>query len=114
MTTIELLAQLRESPETIEFDQVMTTIAEGYDYTPTRFVNGELANEAGTNEGSCKLLAFAQMNNLSEIETLALFGHYYRDDVMGNPAGDDHGNIRNFILDGWLGVRFDSQPLQEK
>ncbi len=46
------------------------------------------------------------------METLALFGRYYRDDVMGNPAGEDHANIRNFLLDGWVGVRFDDMPLQ--
>lgn len=114
MNVNELLVQLRTSPESVEFDQVMATIASHYDYTPTRFVNGDVTNEAGTNEGSCKLFAFAQLNGLGEMETLALFGRYYRDDVMGNPAGDDHGNIRNFILDGWLGLRFDREVLVAK
>ena len=36
-----------------------------------------------------------------EMETLSLFGHYYRDDVMGHPEGDDHRNIRNFLF-RWL------------
>ncbi len=114
MNEKELLTQLRTSPESIEFDQVMTTIANHYDYTPTRFDNGEVVNEAGSNEGSCKLFAFAKLNGLSEVETLALFGKYYRDDVMGNPAGDDHGNIRNFILDGWLGIQFYGEALTSK
>ena len=112
MQIAELLKQIQTSPETIDFRQVMDLIAEHYDYTPTRFSNGPVVNEAGTNEGSCKLFAFAQLQNLSELETLALFGAFYRDDVMGNPAGEDHANIRNFILDGWLGIRFDEMPLQ--
>ena len=112
MTVAELLEQLRRAPESVEFPQVMEVIAQNYSYTPTRFSNGAVVNEAGSNEGSCKLFAFAQLNALSEMETLALFGHYYRDDVLGNPAGDDHANIRNFILDGWIGIRFDGSPLQ--
>ncbi len=48
------------------------------------------------------------------METLSLFGHYYRDDVMGHPDGDDHSNIRNFLLDGWLGIHFDKVVLHEK
>ncbi len=114
MNEKELLAQLRTTPESIEFDQVMTTITNHYNYTPTRFINGEIVNEAGTNEGSCKLFSFAKLNGLSEVETLALFGRYYREDVLENPAGDDHGNIRNFILDGWLGIQFDREALITK
>lgn len=112
----QLLQQLRSQPETIEFDQVMAVIDEHYRYTPTAFSNGAVENSAGSNEGSCKLFAFAQIHNLSEMETLALFGRYYRDDVLARPAGEDHANIRNFILDGWLGIRFDGlalRPVQE-
>lgn len=114
MPVKDLIAQLRSSPDTIEFDQVMAVINNHYDYVPTQFSNGAVINRAGTNEGSCKIFAFAQLNGLSEVETLALFGRYYRDDVLGNPAGDDHANIRNFILDGWLGIRFDGQALAGK
>lgn len=109
-----LLEQLRTTPESIDFKQVMAVVDRHYNYTPTRFVNGPVVNEAGSNEGSCKLFAFAQLNALSEMETLALFGTFYRDDVMNNPDGEDHANIRNFILDGWLGIRFDGEPLIEK
>ena len=111
MTVQELLAQVRTNPESVDFAQVIKVIDEHYDYTPSGFRNGEVVNAAGSNEGSCKIFAFAQLNHLSEMETLALFGKYYRDDVLGNPAGDDHANIRNFILDGWLGIRFDAMPL---
>lgn len=114
MSVDNLLQQVREAPESVEFDTVMQVISDHYDYTPTTFSNGSVVNEAGSNEGSCKIFAFAQLNNLSEMETLALFGRYYREDVLGNPAGEDHANIRNFILDGWLGIRFDGVALTPK
>ena len=114
MKVDELLQQLRSEPDTIEFDQVMAVIEQHYDYTATGFSNGNVVNPAASNEGSCKIFAFAQLNNLSEMETLALFGRYYREDVLAHPAADDHGNIRNFLLDGWLGIRFDAQALTPK
>lgn len=110
----ELLAQLNEQPDTVEFQQVMNTISEHYDYTPARFTNGDTINEAGSNEGSCKIFAFAQLNALSEAQTLACFGQYYRDDVLNNPQGDDHANIRNFMQHGWGGIAFDTPALQAR
>ena len=47
-------------------------------------------------------------------ETLNCFGHYFREDVIGNPAGNNHQNIRQFILDGFDGLKFDILPLQFK
>ena len=111
MTEKELIALVQSNPDAVEFNDVINVIESTYTYTPTRFTNGSVINEAGTNEGSCKIFAFAQKNALSEMETLALFGKFYRDDVMGNPAGDDHGNIRNFIIDGWLGIKFEGEAL---
>ena len=114
MNVNELIKQCREAPQSVEFKQVMAVIDQHYDYTPSQFSNGAINNPAGSNEGSCKIFAFAQLNNLSEMETLSLFGHYYRDDVMGHPEGNDHKNIRNFLLDGWLGIQFDKVVLHEK
>lgn len=114
MTIKGLIAKVHSAADSIDFDEVMTVISDNYNYTPTTFSNGDIANEAGTNEGSCKIFHFAQLNALSEIETLSLFGAFYRDDVLLNPAGDDHANIRNFILDGWLGIRFEGIALTSK
>lgn len=114
MTAEELIDLVRQDPSAVEFEQVMQVIDQYYDYIPTRFLNGDIVNEAGENEGSCKIFAFAQIHQLSELETLALFGKYYREDVLENPTGEDHPNIRNFILDGWLGIRFDLPPLTAK
>lgn len=107
----ELLTMVRERPEAVDFAQVIALIDAQYQYTPTSFHNGEVVNAAGTNEGSCKVLGFASLHGLSQSETLALFGGFYRDDVLGNPDGTDHGNIRNFIAHGWDGVKFDAPPL---
>ena len=114
MSLDSFLNKLKAEPELITFDDVITVIEKNYDYTPSSFTNGSVSNEAGQNEGSCKILAFAYINNLTITETLNCFGKYYRDDVLGNPAGDDHQNIRQFILDGFEGIKFDTLPLQFK
>ncbi len=115
---IQLLSQLDTAPESIEFNQVIEVIHAHYDYTPTRFSNGEgdtkVINDAGSNEGSCKIFSFAQLHGLDTQKTLACFGNYYRKDVLQNPQGSDHGNIRNFMLSGWNGISFAGQALKEK
>lgn len=113
MTINELLTQLRKTPDSIEFTEVMLVISQFYTYTATDFSNGTLLNIAGTNEGSCKIFYFAQLNGLSQLETLSLFGTYYREDVLANPSGTDHGNIRNFMVTGWAGITFTKPALTQ-
>jgi hypothetical protein len=108
----QLLTQLRENTGDVSFEQVMQVINDNYNYTPASFTNGELVNEAGTNEGSCKIFYFAKLNDLTEQQTLACFGRYYHDDVLQNPNGNDHGNIRNFIKTAWQGIEFQSVALK--
>ena len=113
----QLLSTLQTSPSSVEFEEVIETIDACYDYTPSRFSNGlssPVVNEAGTNEGSCRIFAFAQINNLSEDATLHCFGDYYRNDVLRKPDGDDHANIRAFMRDGWSGITFDQPALTIK
>lgn len=115
MSLEKLNEKLQSSPETIEFADVMAVIEQHYDYTPQRFSNGPaVVNEAGSNEGSCKLFALGQLLKLTEAQTLACFGKYYRQDVLGNPEGDDHGNIRSFMNSGWAGINFDGVALTAK
>ena len=119
MKTIDqLLAQIKNSPETIEFGDVIDTINDSYDYTATPFTNGigehKIVNEAGKNEGSCRVFYFAKLQNLTVDQTLACFGRYYRDEVMKNPLGSDHSNIRKFIEYGWTGICFDGVALTKK
>lgn len=105
------LHKLASQPEVIEFEDTIGLIDSLYRFEPTAFDNGEQHNPAGQNNGSCKILAFGQLHGLSEAQTLACFGRFYRQDVLGNPAGTDHGNIRNFMRTGWAGVRFKGSPL---
>lgn len=105
---------LRSHPESIQFSDVITFIMQHYEYQPTRFSNGDIINEAGKNEGSCKIFAFAELHGLGERDTLALFGQYYREDVLNNPTGSDHANIRNFMKHGWKGIRFEGKALTAK
>jgi hypothetical protein len=113
MTINDLITQLNNEPKNVDFKQVIQVISQFYTYTPTDFTNGELLNQAGTNEGSCKIFYFAQLNKLTEQQTLCLFGSYYRDDVLANPEGNDHANIRNFILSGWAGIKFNAAALTQ-
>lgn len=107
----QLLEQLTTDINRIEFSQVIDTIAVHYDYQPVAFRNGDVINEAGTNEGSCKIFAFAQLHQLTVNQTLACFGNYYRLDVLGSPEGNDHQNIRQFSIHGWEGIHFEQPAL---
>lgn len=107
----DFISQLTSNAEQVSFEQVMQVISENYNYLPATFNNGDLVNEAGTNEGSCKIFYFAKLNKLTEQQTLACFGRFYREDVINNPEGNDHGNIRNFMLHGWSKVEFNSVAL---
>ncbi len=100
------LKRLATQPDSVEFTDTMTVIDESYTFTPTAFSNGNLNNAAGENNGSCKIFAFGLLHKLTVEQTLACFGDYYRKDVLENPSGVDHQNIRNFMNTGWGGVSF--------
>lgn len=108
------LKRLNESPDSVTFNNTMTVIDSLYEFTPAPFKNGSLLNEAGQNNGSCKLFSFAHLQGLSQQQTLHCFGAYYRDDVLKHPDGTDHQNIRNFIKTGWEGIAFDCVALTPK
>ncbi|CAH0991619.1 hypothetical protein SIN8267_01728 [Sinobacterium norvegicum] len=110
----QLIQQLNNSADTVEFTDVIAVIAEYYDYTPAAFTNGGTRNEAGTNEGSAKIFAFGLLNELTPAQTLSCFGTYYRHDVLNHPDNNDHQNIRNFINSGWNGISFDQPALSKK
>ncbi|QQQ29843.1 HopJ type III effector protein [Chryseobacterium indoltheticum] len=109
-----LFEQLEKSAEEIQFKDVTAFIDEHYDFTPTKFTNGNTVNEADQNNGSCKVFSFAKLNDLSKEETLNLFGEFYRKDVLQNPEGTDHQNIRNFMEFGWEGIFFEGKALTRK
>lgn len=103
--------RLSSQPETVSFAETMAVIDSHYHFTPTTFSNGNLENEAGQNSGSCKIFAFGKLHNLSEQQTLACFGDYYREDVLKQPDANDHQNIRNFMRSGWGGIQFQDTAL---
>jgi hypothetical protein len=99
----------------ISFHETIVVITENYFYQPTEFSNGLgddiLINPPGTNEGSCKIFAFAKLHKLTKEQTLCLFGDYYTNDVLQDPQGTDHQNIRRFMCYGWDGIRFQGEAL---
>ncbi|MCJ8153292.1 HopJ type III effector protein [Chryseobacterium sp. SSA4.19] len=109
-----MIEQIKKSPEHIDFNEVIAHIDKHYNFTPTKFTNGNTVNEAGQNSGSCKIFSFARLHDLSKDETLALFGEFYRKDVLQHPEGTDHQNIRNFMVFGWEGVSFEGEALTKK
>lgn len=99
-----------KSNKLVSFSDTMAIINAAYLYKPTSFSNGLandcLNNNAGTNEGSCKIFAFAKLNQLNKAQTLSLFGDFYYQDVLNDPEGSGHQNVRNFIQYGWEGIKF--------
>lgn len=111
MNLTEFLQRLQTRPEGIEFNETIALIDSLYQFTPGAFRNGELDNSAEQNQGSCKIFAFAELQGFDREQTLACFGAYYRDQVLARPEGQDHQNIRQFMLHGWDGITFLQKPL---
>ena len=114
MNLESFLEKLKQTPEAITFAETIAVIEANYDFTPTAFENGLQHNAAGENSGSCKLFSFAEIQNLSEAATLSCFGAYYYEEVLGDPEGTNHQNIRNFIKTGWNGIAFYGSALVSK
>ena len=114
MTIEAFRSKLQETPTEINFSDTIAVIEENFNFSPTAFKNGDTHNAAGTNSGSCKLFAFAKMQQLTKEETLACFGSYYFEEVLGDPEGDSHQNIRNFMKYGWDGIAFEGIALNFK
>ena len=114
MSLDDFIKKLASTPKQVSFAETIQVINDYYDYKPAAFVNGDLANAAGENEGSCKIFAFAELHKLDKETTLQCFGDYYRKDVLDAPDGDSHQNIRNFMQYGWDGISFTSSALGAK
>ena len=111
MTLNDFLAKIQANAP-VSFTESIAVISENYVYQPTVFRNGSVENAAGQNEGSCKIFAFGKLNNLTEQQTLSLFGDYYRIEILQNPDATDHQNIRQFMQHGWSGIVFESEALK--
>ena len=114
MTVENFKNKLRNTSEDIRFSETISVIEENYVFTPSAFKNGDLQNSSTENLGSCKVFSFALKQQLTKEETLACFAQYYFNDVLGNPNGSDHQNIRNFMNTGFKGLIFENETLVEK
>lgn len=99
--------------KTTTFKEVIEWIDAAYIHNPTAFKNGATYNEANQNQGSAKVFAFAQINQLSKADTLYLFAEHYQA-VLAHPLANDHQNIRQFMQHGWEGIVFEGVALQAK
>lgn len=109
-----LITLIKKSKDkSLSFKEVIEFIETYYQHQPTAFKNGEVHNEATQNQGSAKVFAFAQLNNLNQEDTLYLFAEHYQS-VLNNPDGADHQNIRQFMIHDWPGVVFEGQALLAK
>lgn len=110
-----LLQNLRSGKA--DFEDVLAYISDHHEYRKVLFKNGigdnPIINEAGQNEGSCRVFSLAKLKRLSEEDTLLLFGRHYRH-VKSEPEGNDHANIRRFMKDGWAGIHFEQEALSIK
>lgn len=106
-----LITDLKQNA--IPFSEVIKFIETYYNHQPTAFKNGDAYNEATQNQGSAKVFAFAQLNNLSAADTHYLFAEHYQA-VLANPNGTDHQNIRQFMQHGWQGIDFEGEALSPK
>ena len=75
MTPEKLIQALQKG--SVNFTQIIECIDDYYDFTSTQFQNGVQSNSAGSNNGSCKILAFAQLQGLSEAATLNALGAWF-------------------------------------
>ncbi len=106
-----LLAQLKDG--SAKFADVIAFIEARYQHTPTAFQNGAQFNAATENQGSAKVFSFAKLEGLNQADTLSLFAEHYAS-VLATPEGTDHQNIRQFMQNGWDGVKFEGQALSVK
>ena len=113
MTIPEFKTKLKTTPTAITFKETMQVIENYYTFNPTAFTNGDIINNAGENNGSCKLFAFAMHQELTKEETLLCFGEYYQT-VLEDKNGTSHQNIRNFMKTGFKGLSFENEALTLK
>ncbi len=76
-----------------KLNETLSLIRSIYDIPPTGFVVGNQINMSDENQGSLAILSFARACRLPDEEVLPMFGEAY-EEVLGNPDGEDHSNIR--------------------
>jgi len=100
-------ANVEMDADNLVFEDVIALIDEHYESQLLEFKNGDIVNKQGENEGSAKVLSYAALSNMDKETTLKLWGQFYRE-VLADPNGTSHANIRNFMKNGWDGVPFEN------
>ncbi|WP_420589475.1 HopJ type III effector protein [Bacterioplanoides sp.] len=95
------------------FATTLEFIETWFDFTPSAFQNGSVANAVDQNQGSCKVFALAELLELTQEQALRCFGEHYRD-VVATPDADNHHNLRRLLKEGLADISFDSFPLTQK
>lgn len=95
------------------FADTLEFIDAHYAYQPSGFDNGPVRNNADQNQGSCKVLAMALDQDLTDLQALQCFAEHYQA-VLADPAGSDHANIRALRDHGLNAVTFDTPPLTRR
>lgn len=98
---------------THQFSSTLAFIDEWYTFTPSGFRNGAVGNTAEQNQGSCRVLALALLEELSAGQALKCFGEHYRA-VLATPDVDNHHNLRRLQAKGLVDIEFDHAPLQRR
>jgi hypothetical protein len=96
-----------------QFAATLAFINAWFDFMPTGFRNGTVVNNREQNQGSCRVLAFALLQQLSASQALKCFGEHYRD-VLATPGKDNHHNLRRVQAEGLSDIQFDQPPLRRK
>lgn len=110
MSVIDFRQQLQKADH--QFADTLAFIEKNYIFKVTAFRNGNVENNKGQNEVSCKILALAILEDFTDQEALLAFAEHYRS-VLANPNGDDHQNIRALQKTGLKAVNFDEFPLSK-
>ena len=100
-------ANVEMDADALTFEEVIEVIDTYFESQLLVFKNGDIVNQQGENEGSAKLLSYAALSEMDKETTLKLWGQYYRE-VLNDPNGTSHANIRNFMKYGWEGVPFEN------
>merc|ERR1712046_3626 len=100
-----VLTDLLSLPKERNFSDVLALIEQHFEYTPKCFSNNGVKSAEGANAGSCKVFSMGKLLKLPKDCVLLCFAEHYKQ-VLGDPEGTSHGNIRGFMKQGWEGVEF--------
>ncbi len=97
-----------------KLNAALAAIRSVYDVPTQAFSVGDHCNTRGQNLGSLTILGFAKASGITDVsQILPMFGEAY-DEVLTDPEGDGHKNIRAFIQCGMEGVKFEGDGISLK